>query len=90
MLALALGRFQAVAPVIGACTNDAAPMESPNSTALMQFVFVGMAFLALIVCYVTSDFSVATVYENAHSTMPLIYKITSDGETMKAQCSCGC
>ena len=77
VLALALGLIQAVAPVIGARTNDAPLMGLASSTALMQFVFVGVAFLALIVCYVTSDFSVVTVYENAHSTMPLIYKITS-------------
>ena len=32
---------------------------------------------ALATCYVTSDFSVATVFENSHSQMPLIYKITS-------------
>jgi cytochrome c-type biogenesis protein CcmF len=77
VLALALGLIQAVAPVIGARTNDAALMGLANSTAPMQFAFVGLAFLALIVCYVTSDFSVATVYENAHSMMPLVYKITS-------------
>src|SRR5215467_13221930 len=77
VLALALGLIQAVAPVIGVRTNDAALMGLANSTAPMQFAFVGLAFLALIVCYVTSDFSVATVYENAHSMMPLIYKITS-------------
>ncbi|HEY6701953.1 MAG TPA: heme lyase CcmF/NrfE family subunit [Pseudolabrys sp.] len=77
VLALALGLIQAIAPIIGARANDAALMRLASSTALMQFVFVGLAFLALIVCYVTSDFSVATVYENAHSTMPLIYKVTS-------------
>src|SRR5215831_2396558 len=77
VLALALGLIQAVAPVIGARTNDAALMGLANSTAPMQFAFVGLAFLALVVCYVTSDFSVATVYENSHSMMPLIYKITS-------------
>jgi cytochrome c-type biogenesis protein CcmF len=52
-------------------------MQLASSTALMQFVFVGLSFLALVVCYVTSDFSVATVYENSHSTMPLVYKVTS-------------
>jgi cytochrome c-type biogenesis protein CcmF len=77
VLALVLGLVQAVAPIIGARTKDAALMELANSTAAMQFAFVGLAFLALIVCYVTSDFSVATVYENAHSMMPVIYKITS-------------
>jgi cytochrome c-type biogenesis protein CcmF len=77
VLALALGLMQSVAPIIGAYTHDVALMRLANSTALMQFAFVGVAFLALIACYVTSDFSVATVHENSHSTMPLIYKITS-------------
>ena len=30
-----------------------------------------------MLCYVTSDFSVANVFENSHSPMPLIYKFTS-------------
>jgi len=77
VLALALGLIQAGAPVVGARTNDSSLMQLAASTAIMQFVFVGLAFLALIACFVTSDFSVATVYENSHSTMPLIYKITS-------------
>jgi cytochrome c-type biogenesis protein CcmF len=77
VLALTLGLIQAVAPVIGVRANDPSLMRIAGSTAIMQFVFVGLAFLALVVCYVTSDFSVATVYENSHSMMPLIYKITS-------------
>jgi cytochrome c-type biogenesis protein CcmF len=52
-------------------------MRLANSTALMQFVFVAVSFAALTSCYVSSDFSVATVYENSHSMMPLIYKFTS-------------
>ena len=77
VLALALGLIQSVAPVIGAARRDGALMRLASSTALMQFAFVALSFLALTVCYVTSDFSVATVYENSHSQMPLIYKITS-------------
>ena len=77
VLALTLGLIQAVAPIIGARTHDASLMQLAGSTALMQFIFVGLAFLALVACYMTSDFSVATVYENSHSMMPLIYKITS-------------
>ncbi len=52
-------------------------MRLANSTALMQFVLVAVSFSALTSCYVSSDFSVATVYENSHSMMPLIYKFTS-------------
>ena len=57
--------------------NDAALMGLADSTALMQFGFVALSFAALTTCYVTSDFSVATVFENSHSMMPLVYKITS-------------
>ncbi len=77
VLALALGLMQSVAPVIGAQRRDAALMGLANSTALMQFGFVALSFAALATCYVTSDFSVATVFENSHSQMPLVYKITS-------------
>ena len=77
ILALALGLIQSVAPVIGSVYRDGALMRLANSTALMQFVFVAASFLALVICYVTSDFSVATVYENSHSMMPLVYKISS-------------
>ena len=77
VLALALGLIQSVAPMVGVRMHDAVLMRLASSTALMQFVFVAFSFLALIACYVESDFSVATVYENSHSMMPLIYKITS-------------
>ena len=77
VLALALGLMQAIAPVIGAATRDAALMRLANSTALAQFLFVALSFVALTTCYVTSDFSVQNVFENSHSMMPLIYKMSS-------------
>jgi cytochrome c-type biogenesis protein CcmF len=77
VLALGLALIQSVAPVIGARRRDAALMGLASTTALAQFAFVAVSFTALAVCYVTSDFSVATVYENSHSQMPLVYKITS-------------
>jgi cytochrome c-type biogenesis protein CcmF len=77
VLALALGLIQSVVPVIGVRRYDAVLMRLASSTALMQFAFVALSFLALIICYVSSDFSVATVYENSHSMMPLVYRVTS-------------
>jgi cytochrome c-type biogenesis protein CcmF len=77
VLALALGLIQSVVPVIGAQRRDATLMRLANSTALMQFGFVAFSFLALTICYVTSDFSVRTVAENSNSMMPVIYKISS-------------
>src|SRR5690242_17280971 len=77
VLALGLALIQSVAPVVGVRRNDASLMQLADSTAVVQFVFVAISFAALTACYVRSDFSVATVYENSHSMMPLIYKFTS-------------
>ena len=77
VLALALAVVQAFVPMIGAIYRDGTLMRLGTSTALMQFLFVAVSFAALTTSYVTSDFSVANVYENSHSTMPLIYKFTS-------------
>jgi cytochrome c-type biogenesis protein CcmF len=51
-------------------------MGVAEPTALMQLLFVALSFAALTWCYVTSDFSVANVYENSHSLKPLLYKIS--------------
>ncbi|HTQ83021.1 MAG TPA: heme lyase CcmF/NrfE family subunit, partial [Pseudolabrys sp.] len=77
VLALALGLIQSIVPVIGARRRDAALMGLASSTALAQFAFVGFSFVALVACFVTSDFSVATVVENSNSQMPFIYKVSS-------------
>src|SRR6476659_2222883 len=77
VLALGLALIHSIVPVIGAHRRDGSLMRLASSTALAQFVFVALSFLALTACYVTSDFSVATVYENSHSMMPLVYKFTS-------------
>jgi len=77
VLALALGLIQSIVPVIGVRRRDDALMRLGDSTALAQFAFVAVSFSALTICYVTADFSVATVYENSHSMMPLVYKFTS-------------
>jgi cytochrome c-type biogenesis protein CcmF len=77
ILALALGLVQSVAPIFGVRMRDQSLMQLASSTAPAQFIFVALSFSALMICYVTSDFSVAAVYENSHSMMPLIYKMTS-------------
>ena len=77
VLALGLGLIQSVVPVIGARRRDEALMGLASSTALAQFAFVGCSFVALIACFVTSDFSVAIVVENSNSQMPFIYKVSS-------------
>ncbi len=42
----------------------------------LQFFFVVVSFLGLIISFVNSDFSNATVFNNSHTTKPLFYKIS--------------
>jgi cytochrome c-type biogenesis protein CcmF len=77
MLALGLSLIQAAMPVVGARTNDPTLLSVAVPAALAQFAFVALSFGALAVCYVTSDFSVLSVYENSNSAMPLLYRLTS-------------
>jgi cytochrome c-type biogenesis protein CcmF len=77
MLALGLALIQGTMPIVGTRTNDPVLMSIAAPTALAQFAFVAMAFTALAICYVISDFSVENVYQNSNSQMPLIYRLTS-------------
>ena len=43
---------------------------------MTQFAFVALSYAALTYAHVVSDFSLANVVENSHSTKPLIYKIS--------------
>ncbi|MDA9662074.1 heme lyase CcmF/NrfE family subunit [bacterium] len=45
------------------------------SFTFIQFFFVVISFLCLILSFVLSDFSNETVFNNSHTTKPLFYKI---------------
>jgi len=76
VLALGLALIQSVIPMVGARLRDPALMNVARSAALAQLVFALTSFAFLVTLHVTSDFSVANVFENSHSMKPLIYKIT--------------
>ncbi|WP_295851690.1 heme lyase CcmF/NrfE family subunit [Tardiphaga sp.] len=76
VLALALALIQSTVPILGARLRDPGLMNVARSSALAQLLFAAIAFLALVILYVTSDFSVVNVFENSHSAKPLLYKIT--------------
>ena len=42
----------------------------------LQFIFVLISFLGLIISFINSDFSNETVFNHSHSTKPLFYKIS--------------
>ena len=46
------------------------------SLTFLQFFFVAVSFLGLIISFINSDFSNETVYNHSHTTKPLFYKIS--------------
>ena len=73
-LALALAIVQAGAGFLG--LRSAAMMRVASGAATGGFVFVALAFGALVYGFVTSDFSIVDVADNSHTLKPLLYKIT--------------
>ena len=76
VMALVVAVVQASLPLIGAQRGNLSWMALGSWAAMVQFTMIALAFLALTYAYVTSDFSVANVYENSHSLKPMLYKIT--------------
>ncbi len=81
--ALGLSLVMAVAGLLGARTdapNSGLNYELARSIAsastMGMMVFVVLAFGALLMGFVTSDFSIAAVANNSHTLKPMIYKIT--------------
>ena len=76
ILALAVAIVQTVLPLAGARLRDPQLAEIAVPAARIQFALIAIAFAALTVAYVTSDFSVKNVWQNSHSAKPLLYKIS--------------
>jgi cytochrome c-type biogenesis protein CcmF len=75
VLALALSLAQVALSVAGRLRGSAALSGAGEGAAGGAFVGVAVAFAALMVAFVTSDFSVANVAANSHTAKPLLYKI---------------
>ncbi len=76
ILALGVAIVQMVVPIIGTRLSDPKLAGVAVPAAQAQFLLVGIAFAALTVAYVTSDFSVLNVWQNSHSAKPMLYKFS--------------
>src|SRR5712664_1315370 len=76
VLALCIAVLQASLPLYGAARAEAALIAWARPAALAQFLFVAIAFFALMHAYAVSDFSLANVAANSNSIKPLLYKLT--------------
>ncbi len=73
ILAFALSLAQAALGLAGARRPVLAGAGA--GAAIGAFAGVGIAFAALLVAFVTSDFSVANVAANSHTAKPLLYRV---------------
>jgi len=76
VLAFALSIVQAILPFLGARLRQERLMAVGGPVAIAAFAMTAFAFMALVVAYMQSDFSVLNVWENSHSAKPMLYKIT--------------
>ncbi|BCG81442.1 heme lyase CcmF/NrfE family subunit [Mesorhizobium sp. 113-3-3] len=76
VLAFALSLVQTIVPLFGARLDNQRLMAVGGPVAITGFALTALSFAALASAYASSDFSVASVWENSHSLQPMIYKIT--------------
>ena len=76
VLAFALALIQSTVPLIGAKSRDERMMAVGGPVAVTGFALTAVAFAALTMAYVQSDFSVVNVWENSHSLKPMLFKVS--------------
>lgn len=76
VLAFALSVVQGIVPIWGSFAGDRRLMATADTSSLGILLFVTISFGALMWSYAVSDFSVANVWQNSHSQMPFLYKLT--------------
>jgi len=74
-LAAALALLQFVLACLGLSNTRAQFRVGVRAVAVVQGVFVALAFALLVVCFLRSDMSVALVVTNSHSAKPWLYKL---------------
>jgi cytochrome c-type biogenesis protein CcmF len=76
VLALLVAAAQGTVPLVGAARRSRPLMDVAPAAALLQFGLVMLAFAIFLRAHVVSDFSVRNVFENSHTTKPMLYKVT--------------
>jgi cytochrome c-type biogenesis protein CcmF len=77
ILALSLAVAQGVFPLLGAARGDPVLMRVGATAAVGQFLFVLLAFAALVYGFVVNDFSVHYTASNSNTSLPLAYRIAA-------------
>ncbi|MDI7861247.1 heme lyase CcmF/NrfE family subunit [Rhizobiaceae bacterium n13] len=76
VLALAVAVVLSVIPLYGSRRRDTALMDLAPAGSVLLFLLVAASFAVLTYAHVVSDFSVLNVWQNSHSLVPLIYRLS--------------
>ncbi|HAT1820542.1 TPA: heme lyase CcmF/NrfE family subunit [Legionella pneumophila] len=74
ILALVASLMLALLPLAGLRWNRKDWIESSRNYVVLQFIFVACAYLCLMTCFLTDDFSVIYVLNNSSLLLPWFYK----------------
>ena len=77
IMALGLAVLQAVFPLLGAARGVPVWMAVGRAAGQAQFMFLALAFGALIACFVGNDFSLLYVASHSNTSLPLYYRISA-------------
>ncbi|PJD96897.1 MAG: heme lyase NrfEFG subunit NrfE [Legionella sp.] len=75
ILSLLAACFLAVVPLLGLHTQRQQWVAAAPYYAVLQFVFVALAYLSLTVCFLKNDFSVVYVMNHSSVLLPWFYKL---------------
>ncbi|MGW8311153.1 MAG: heme lyase CcmF/NrfE family subunit [Thiogranum sp.] len=77
ILALCMATVLAVVPLVGTFTRTPAWVALARPLAWGQFLFLALAFAALVHAFLVDDFSVLYVATNGNTMLPDIYKVSA-------------
>jgi cytochrome c-type biogenesis protein CcmF len=77
ILALMIALVQAGFPLAGTFARNQGLIGMARPLAWGQFIFVTIAFAALVQAFLTDDFSVRYVAENSNTLTPTLYKVSA-------------
>ncbi len=73
---LGIALVTSVLPIFGLKLKDARLFQVTSPLAHLQFALIALSFACLMIGFAQSDFSLSVVWQNSHSEMPFIYKLT--------------
>ena len=81
ILALLTAVVLGTLPLVGAGFGERAPVVEwvrlARPAAQVQFLFVAVSWVCLVLAFAGDDFSVLNVASNSNSQLPMVYKITA-------------